>query len=252
VRKPIIAGNWKMHLTTQEAVFLAEYLKRSLAEETEAETVVCPPFTSLFSVREVLQGTKLKLGAQNMFWELKGAYTGEISPAMLLDLGCQYVILGHSERREHFLETDQMVNKKAKTALANGINPIVCVGESLSQREAGQTEEVIREQVTHSLAEIGSGFVEKIVVAYEPIWAIGTGKTATAEIAAGVIKHIRSILSQMYGEEKAQAVRIQYGGSVKPENIAELMAKDEIDGVLVGGASLEPASFSKIVGYNKG
>ena len=249
MRKPIIAGNWKMHLTTQEAVFLVEYLKRALGEEQEVEGVVCPPFTALFSVREVLKGTNVKLGAQNMHWEIKGAYTGEISPTMLLDLGCEYVILGHSERREYFSETNEMVNKKAKTALAHGIKPIVCVGETLTQREGNQTEAVIREQVTKSLAELSDDSVTQLVVAYEPVWAIGTGKTATPEEANQVIKFIRSVISEMYGQEKAVAIRIQYGGSVKPENIAELMAQSDIDGALVGGASLEPASFTKLVQY---
>jgi len=249
MRKPIIAGNWKMHMTTQEAVFLVEYLKRALAAEEEVEAVVCPPFTALFSVREVLKGTKVKLGAQNMFWELKGAYTGEISPGMLLDLGCEYVILGHSERREYFLETNEMVNKKAKAALAHGLKPIVCVGETLAQREANQTETVLREQVTQSLDQIPLGHLESLVVAYEPVWAIGTGKTATPEDANQVIKFIRSVIGEMYGQEKAETIRIQYGGSVKPENIAELMTQSDIDGALVGGASLEPASFTKIVQY---
>jgi len=249
MRKPIIAGNWKMNLNTQEAVFLVEYLKRSLAEEKEVEAVVCPPFTSLLSVAQVLKGTNIKIGAQNMSWEQKGAYTGEISPLMLKDLGCEYVILGHSERREYFSETNAMINKKAHTALENGLKPIVCVGETLEQREAGKMEEVIREQTTKSLAQLPLEKITDLVVAYEPVWAIGTGKSATSEQANEVIKLIRSILEEMFGSEKAQAIRIQYGGSVKPETIAELMNQSDIDGALVGGASLQADPFTKIVRF---
>lgn len=251
MRKPIIAGNWKMNLNTQEAVFLVEYLKRSLAEQTEVEAVVCPPFTSLSSVTEVLQGTEIKVGAQNMCWEKKGAYTGEISPEMLLDLGCHYVILGHSERRQYFSETDAMINKKAQAALEHGLKPIVCVGETLIERENKQTESIIREQVNKSLANLPAEKVTDLVVAYEPIWAIGTGKSATAQQANEVIAFIRSLLAEMFGQEKAQLIRIQYGGSVKPENIAELMQQPEIDGALVGGASLEPQSFTALVAQKK-
>lgn len=251
MRKPILAGNWKMNLNTQEAVFLVEYLKRSLAEEKEVEAVVCPPFTSLYSVAQVLQGTNIKLGAQNMSWEKKGAYTGEVSPLMLLDLGCQYVILGHSERRQYFAETDAMINKKVLSALENGLRPIVCVGETLEEKEANQTQAVISQQVTKSLANLPQEKVTDLVVAYEPIWAIGTGKSASSQEANEVIKYIRSILGEMFGSDKAESIRIQYGGSVKPDNIRELMSQSDIDGALVGGASLEAASFTKLVRYKE-
>lgn len=246
MRKPIIAGNWKMHKKVGEARSLAEYLSDSLLGD-KVEVVLCPPFTSLQAVGEKLQGSQVKLGAQNMSWASKGAFTGEISPLMLLDLGCEYVILGHSERRQFFGETDGMVNQKTLAAFAYGLKPIVCVGETLQTREAGQTESWIRAQVACSLAGLPVENLGDLVVAYEPIWAIGTGKSATSDEANEVVSLIRTVLGQMYGPAIAQRIRIQYGGSVKPETIGDLMSKSDIDGALVGGASLEGITFAKIV-----
>lgn len=248
MRRKIMAGNWKMYKTTAAAKALAEALVREVGREDQAEVVICPPYTSLAAVASILAGTKIALGAQDLYWLDEGAYTGEVSAPMLVDLGCRYVIIGHSERRQYFGETDESVNKKTKAALAHGLTPIVCVGESLAQREAGETNAFVRSQVLAGLAGLEAA-AAKIVVAYEPIWAIGTGRTATGADANEVITMIRSTYAEMYGNAAADEIRILYGGSVKPGNIKELMAYPDIDGALVGGASLEASSFVPIVRY---
>ncbi|MEG6584914.1 triose-phosphate isomerase [Dendrosporobacter sp. 1207_IL3150] len=249
MRKPIIAGNWKMHKTVVEAVSLAQELAKLTADAKDVDIVVCPTFTSLFVVKEALNGTNVKLGAQNMHWEKQGAFTGEISPGMLNDAGCQYVIIGHSERRQYFAETDETVNNKLKAALANGLIPIMCCGESLEQREAGTTEAIVGAQVEAGLAGLTAEQVAGLVIAYEPIWAIGTGRTASSDDANAVCAFVRRTVAKLFGQDAADQVRVQYGGSVKADNIAELMAKSDIDGALVGGASLDAAGFSKIVKF---
>lgn len=248
MRRKIMAGNWKMYKTTAAAKALAEALVREVGREDQVDVVICPPYTSLAAVASILAGTKIALGAQDLHWLDEGAYTGEVSAPMLADLGCRYVIIGHSERRQYFGETDESVNKKTKAALAHGLTPIVCVGESLAQREAGETNAFVRSQVLAGLAGLEAA-AAKIVVAYEPIWAIGTGRTATGVDANEVITMIRSTYAEMYGNAAAGEIRILYGGSVKPGNIKELMAYPDIDGALVGGASLEASSFVPIVRY---
>ncbi len=247
MRKKIVAGNWKMNKTVEEAVALAEGLKLELANVTGVEAVVCPPFTALKTVSDLIADTEIKLGCQNMSSEEDGAYTGEISHSMLKELFVKYVILGHSERREYYKETDFWVNKKVKKALEKNLRPIVCVGEKLEDREAGNTEAVVEAQVRGSLADITAEQFEEIVVAYEPVWAIGTGKTATSEQAQDVHKFIRGIIADMVGQEAADGLRIQYGGSMKPANAAELMSQPDIDGGLIGGAALDAVSFAGIV-----
>jgi len=237
-----------MHKTVRETLNLLEDLYKELAGVREREIIVCPPFTSLYPAGEFLEGKNIKLGAQNVFWEEKGARTGEISPPMLRDVGCKFVIVGHSERRA-LGESDEDVNKKIKASLSFGIIPIICVGESLQQREAGQTREWVSRQVNLALMDLTPTDGEKIVIAYEPIWAIGTGKTDTPEEANLTVGMIRGLLLNQFGYEVSQKVRILYGGSVKPENIDGFMAQPEIDGALVGGASLESASFVRIVNY---
>lgn len=236
-----------MNKATVAAVELAAAVKGALNGMGEAEVVLCPTFTALKVVGDVISGSSLKLGAQNMHWEKEGAFTGEISAEMLKDVGCQYVILGHSERRQYFHENDAIVNRKAKAALAAGLIPIVCVGETLEQREANQTEDVVTTQVTKSLAGLDEGGFRRVVVAYEPVWAIGTGRTATPAQAQAVHALIRQVLAKVCNPGAAQAVRIQYGGSVKPANARELFSQPDIDGGLIGGASLEAASFVDIV-----
>jgi triosephosphate isomerase len=248
VRKPIIAGNWKMHKTVGEAVELVQELVGLVRDVQEVEVVVCPVFTSLGAVRERIKDTNIKLGAQNMHWEKQGAFTGEVSPGMLKDVGCDYVIVGHSERRQYFAETDETVNHKVKAAFANALIPIMCVGETFAARQAGDTESIIERQVRKGLNGISSQEAAAMVIAYEPIWAIGTGVNASAEDANAVCAFIRNLVKDMFGVQAADSIRIQYGGSVKPENVAELMAKSDIDGALVGGASLN-ANFSKIVKF---
>ena len=237
-RTPIVAGNWKMHYGPSEAQAFAESILADLNAVQGVERVLCPPAISIAAVHNVVSGSEVTLGAQNMYFEEKGAYTGEISPLMLRGL-CEYVILGHSERRGYFGETDELVNKKALSAFAHGLKPIVCVGERLEDRDAGLTERVITEQVRGSLANLPAEQVAGLVVAYEPIWAIGTGRAAHAKDAADVVAIIRALLAEMYGEAAAQAVRVQYGGSVTAANIAEFAAVPDIDGALVGGASLK-------------
>lgn len=238
-----------MHNTTEKARELVELLK-PLVGASDVEVVVCPPFTAIAATVNAAAGSNIAVGAQDLFWEDWGAYTGEVSGPMLKDLGCRYVIIGHSERRQYFGETDATVNKKLHAALRHDLVPIVCVGETLDEREAGKTLEVVRRQVEDGLKGLTPDHVETLVVAYEPVWAIGTGRTATAADAQEVIAFIRKTLKAMYGE-RAELTRIQYGGSVKPENIAELMAQPDIDGALVGGASLDAISFAAIVNYQE-
>ncbi|MFN2291792.1 MAG: triose-phosphate isomerase [Anaerolineae bacterium] len=240
MRRPILAGNWKMHMTIAEATDFVRSIRRGLNDIQGVDRVLCPTFTTLPAVKDLLSATQIGLGAQNMHWEEAGAYTGEISPRMVQEM-CQYVILGHSERRAYFGETDEQVNRKIKAALAHGLMPILCVGETEEQHDAEQTEEVVGGQIRDCLAGLSANEVTQLVVAYEPIWAIGTGKAATAAGAGSVIGlTIRGTIATLYDEDTAQAVRVQYGGSVKPNNIAEFMAHPDIDGALVGGASLKP------------
>jgi triosephosphate isomerase len=244
MRLPIIAGNWKMNTTVEQAIELVQQMRGRLEEIEGVEKVLCPPFVSLTAVSELIAGSSIKLGAQNLYFEEKGAYTGEVSPPMLAGL-CEYVILGHSERRQYFGETDEIVNRKVKAALKVGLKPILCVGERLEENEAGKTEEVVTRQVKGALTGIDSP--QGLVIAYEPIWAIGTGKAATGEQADTTIRLIRHTASQLYSQQFAQDLRIQYGGSVTSANIAEFVAQPEIDGALVGGASLKAVEFLRIV-----
>lgn len=245
-RKKIIAGNWKMNKTVADAKALVEGIKMEIGEFLGVDVVLCPPFTALSAVSAIIDDCHIKLGAQNMHWEAEGAFTGEVSPGMLRDLYCNYVILGHSERRAYFGETDEIVNKKVNAALAGALIPMVCVGETLQERESGSAEAVVRGQVLKSLAGLGAD-MEKVVVAYEPVWAIGTGKTATPEQAQEMHAFIRGVMSEMAGQDVAETVRIQYGGSMKPANARELLGKPDIDGGLIGGAALDVRSFVEIV-----
>ena len=247
MRRPFIAGNWKMNLDRASAAALAEALARQAEAVGDVDLAVCPPSVYIDAVGKALAGSPIALGAQNVYHQPSGAYTGEISVAMLKDLGCRYVILGHSERRHILGETDEQINEKVLAALGAGLTPIVCVGELLEQREAGQTLEVIRRQFDGSLAGLSAPQMGQIVLAYEPVWAIGTGKVATPEQAEEVHLDLRKIMEDRYNEEVAQSVRVQYGGSVKPENAAELLAQPDIDGALVGGASLKADQFMGIV-----
>jgi triosephosphate isomerase len=247
MRKTIIAGNWKMYKTVDESIELVNSLKRSIPDAGYVEVVVCPPFTSLSDVREQLIDSDIKLGAQDVYWEKEGAFTGEISAGMLKNAGCHFCIVGHSERRQYFGETNVTVNKKAKALLAAGIRPIVCVGEKLEERKSGRTFDVVRDHVENSLAGITKDEMLKTVIAYEPVWAIGTGVNATKDEAQEVHKYIRGLLAKMYDVNTAESITIQYGGSVKPENIAELISQKDVDGALVGGASLKAESFAAIV-----
>ena len=246
-RRKIIAGNWKMNMTPSEAVALAETLK-PLVKTDEADVVFCVPAIDLIPVMEAVKGTNIEVGAENMYYEEKGGFTGEISPAMLTDAGVKYVIIGHSERREYFAETDETVNKKVLKAFEHGLTPIICCGESLTQREQGITLDWIRMQVKIAFQNVTADQAKKAVIAYEPIWAIGTGKTPTTEQAAEVSPGIRACIGEIYDEATKEAIRIQYGGSVNAANAAELFAQPDIDGGLVGGASLK-ADFGKIVNY---
>jgi len=247
MRKPIIAGNWKMHKTLEEAVQFVEEVKGLVPPRAEVDSVICAPFLFLDRLVQNTKGTDLQIGAQNMHFADQGAYTGEVSPVMLKDLGVTYVILGHSERRQMFAETDETVNKKVLSAFARALVPIICCGETLEEREAGQTNAVVASQVEKALAGLTPDQVKAAVIAYEPIWAIGTGKSSTAEDANEVCGHIRLVVSRLFGPEAAEAIRIQYGGSVKLDNIRDFLAQEHIDGALVGGASLEPASFLQLV-----
>ena len=247
MRKPIIAGNWKMHKTIAEALEFVNEVKDRVNND-KVEAVICAPFTLLKDLKQATKGTNIKIGAQNMHFEEKGAFTGEIAPGMLEAMGVSYVVLGHSERREYFNETDETVNKKVLKALEVGIDPILCVGETLEEREAGNTKDVCKVQVEKALENVSKEDLAKVVIAYEPVWAIGTGKTATSEDANDVIAYIREVVANLYGE-LANEVRIQYGGSVKPSNVAEIMNQSDIDGALVGGASLEANDYVELVNF---
>ncbi len=250
MRKKIIAGNWKMNMLPNEAIEFIQKLE-PLVTDTNNEVILCVPYTDLFYALLTAQQTNIKIGAQNMHFEEKGAYTGEVSAEMLKSINVEYVIIGHSERRAYFAETDETVNKKLKSALKHELKPIVCVGETLESREAGKTQKIITTQTRLALEGINSEDVEKVIIAYEPIWAIGTGKTATAEDAEESIQAIREEIKKIYGQEISKRVIILYGGSVKSSNCKELFTMPDIDGGLVGGASLEPIEFSKIVNYEK-
>jgi len=247
LRRMFIAGNWKMFTTPAEAAALAKALKVKVVNIHKVEMAVCPPFTNLATAAELLKGTAIKLGAQNLYLEEEGAFTGEISAKMLLGAGCEYVIIGHSERRQYFGETDDTVNRRLKRALTAGLLPIVCVGETLAQRQAGTTERVVEAQVRGAFAAIAAADFAKVVIAYEPVWAIGTGLNATPEQAQEVHAFIRRLLENLYNRELAMACRIQYGGSVKPNNATELLRQPDVDGALVGGASLQAESFAAII-----
>lgn len=249
-RKALLAANWKMYKTPAQAKDFVTVFLPLVQNQTRDEIVLCPPFVDIASVVAATHGSKIHVGGQNMHWQEEGAFTGETSAAMLVAAGCSHVILGHSERRQLFGETDETVNQKLHTALKHKLVPIVCVGELLSEREGDKTEEVLLRQTTQGLANITPELAQPIVIAYEPVWAIGTGKTATPEMAAEAHKIIRGQVAQLLGTAVAEKMRILYGGSVKPENAASLLSQPEIDGALVGGASLDPQSFAKIVLYN--
>ena len=247
MRKPIIAGNWKMYKTLSEAKQFAEEVKGLAPDSVKVDTVLCAPALFLEQLTQVLKDSPVQVGGQTMHFDKEGAFTGEVSPVQLADIGVDFVILGHSERREYFNETDQAVNKKVHAAFEHSLFPIVCVGETLEEREAGNTAAKVEGQVEKALADLSEDQVKQTVIAYEPIWAIGTGKTATSEDANVVCGAIRSKVESLFGQAVAQEVRIQYGGSVKPENIEELLSMEHIDGALVGGASLQAASFLKLL-----
>jgi triosephosphate isomerase len=250
MRKPIIAGNWKMYKTPIESVSFIENLLPLIEGHERDEILIFPPFTSLAATIIATDDHNVRAGAQNMHWLNEGPYTGEISPTMLMSIGCRHVLLGHSEQRLYFGETDDRVNLKLKAAIIHGLTPIVCVGETLTEREDGRTEEVICHQLRTALNNVSSAEARRLVIAYEPVWAIGTGSTATPEIAAEAHRVVRRELASCCGERTAEATRILYGGSVKPDNISDLMAEDGIDGALVGGASLVPETFARIVNYS--
>jgi triosephosphate isomerase len=251
MRQPIIAANWKLHKTTAEARQFMAALAQQCPDPGPLDVVIAAPFTALAVLQAELHSTPFYLAAQDLFWENSGAYTGEISASMLVDVGCTYVIIGHSERRQYFGETDETVAKKVAAALQAGLRPIVCIGESLAQRQTGETLVVLERQVRHGLAACQSDVLSQVVLAYEPLWAIGTGVTATPSQAQEVHSALRTLLTQVWGESAAQTGRLQYGGSVRPENIAALMAEPDIDGALVGGASLEATSFAQLLLYGR-
>ena len=249
MRKPVLAGNWKMYKNAVETAAFFEKFIPAVAAADHAEVVICPPYVNLPTAVAAVRSSKIEIGGQDLFWLQEGAYTGEISAPMLTAVGCRWVIVGHSERRQYFGETDETVLKKTQAALAGGLTPIVCVGERLEEREAGSTETVLRSQCSVGISGLSPEEFARIVIAYEPVWAIGTGRTATPEIAADAHGVLRACLTQHFGGPAAQGCRILYGGSVKPDNIKNLMAREDIDGALVGGASLDPASFAAIVNY---
>ena len=249
MRTPVIAGNWKMNKTVAEAAAMAADLKLRLAGVAGVKAVVCPPYLAVHTVARLLEGTGIGVGAQDCYWETSGAFTGEVSPQMVREAGAEYVIIGHSERRQFFHETNDTVNRKTKKALEAGLVPIVCVGEMLAEREAGRTNAVVDDHVTNGLAGLAADQVRRIIVAYEPVWAIGTGKTASPAQAQEVHAFIRARLAALWDAATADAVVIQYGGSVKPDNVRELMGQKDIDGALVGGASLDAVSFEKLVKF---
>ena len=248
-RRPFIAGNWKMFKTVSEAVETARHLTELVADVTDTDVMIAPPFTALSPVYQVVRESPVTLGAQNLFWEPQGAYTGEIAPNMLATTGCRYVIIGHSERRQYFGETDETVNRKIRAAIQEGLRPILCLGETEEEREARKTFSVLDKQIRNGLKGFSSDDLRGLVIAYEPVWAIGTGKTASSEQAQEVHQFLRTLVGKKFGNVLAKSVRIQYGGSVKPDNIGELMQMPDIDGALVGGASLDAAVFSKIVRF---
>lgn len=247
MRTPVIAGNWKLYKTTDEAISLVEGLKSMVKDVSGVEIVVAPVFTVLAGIGKAIAGSNISLAAQDCFWEDEGAFTGEVSPRMLLDVGCSHVIIGHSERRQYFSETDETVNKKLKAALNAGLTVLFCIGETLAEREAGKTFDVIKKQVTGGLSGVTKEQLQKVVIAYEPVWAIGTGKTASDNQAQEVHSFIRGLIAELFGRVEADNIRILYGGSVKPDNIKGLMSQPDIDGALVGGASLKADSFAAIV-----
>lgn len=249
MRTPVIAGNWKLFKTTGEAAELINALKPAVAAAKKVEIVVAPVFTALATVAAAIKGSSIKLSAQNCYWEEEGAFTGEVSPKLLLDAGCSHVIIGHSERRQYFGETNATVNRKIKAAVKAGLTAIFCIGETLQQREADKTFSVIRTQIKGGLKDLDASALEKVIIAYEPVWAIGTGKTATDEQAQEVHAFIRKLIAKLYDKAAADRIRILYGGSVKPENVKGLMGKPDIDGALVGGASLKADSFAAIVNF---
>lgn len=248
MRKKFIAGNWKMYKTVDEAKMYAEEFKNNQIK-SDVEVAICAPYTHLKTLIEAFEGTDVKIGAQNMHYEEEGAFTGEISGRMLKDMGVDYCIIGHSERRQYFNETDDKINKKLHTALKNQIKPILCVGEVLSERDDGRALDVVTKQLKNALIGIGDDQILELTIAYEPVWAIGTGRTAGPEQANEMCGHIRTVIKNMYGENNADRIVIQYGGSVKPENATELLNMDQIDGALVGGASLDPISFAEIINF---
>jgi triosephosphate isomerase len=249
MRTPFMAGNWKMNMTASQAAEFAAAFKSEVADVSDVEIGLCPAAPALKPLCDALQGSNVGVGAQNVYWEDSGAYTGEIAADMILDAGCKYVIIGHSERRQFFGETDETVNKKLKKALDKGLIPIVCVGEMLADRKGGKAEEVVGTQIRGSLADIDAADAPKIVVAYEPVWAIGTGETATPETAQEMHAYIRGLLAEVFSDDAAAAIRIQYGGSVKPDNVKEIMSKPDVDGALVGGASLKVGPFTAIIKF---
>jgi triosephosphate isomerase len=251
MRIPVIAGNWKMNKTIVESIALVKELKDFVHKIEGVNIIICPPFTSLWVVKEIVNKTNIHLGAQNMYWETKGAFTGEISPSMLKDGGCEYVILGHSERRKYFKESSEEVAKKTKAAFAFNLIPIVCVGENLEEKEDGKTKHIIEEEIKALFSEIDSTLAKRMIIAYEPIWAIGTGRSSNSQDANSIIKFIRGLFSSEYGNKVAEQIRILYGGSVNSKNIGEYINESDIDGALVGGASLNALSFSQIVKATK-
>jgi triosephosphate isomerase len=249
-RRPLIAGNWKMYKTVPEAVAAAKELKDLVAHATDVDIMIAPTFTGLASVATAISNSNITLGAQNLFWEKEGAYTGEISADMLLSAGCEMVIIGHSERRQYFHETDSTVNKKIRAALSANLIPIMCVGETEAQREANETFSILDKQIQKGLEEFSSNDLASLIIAYEPVWAIGTGKTATSAQAQEVHAYLRKWIAEKLGQALAYSIRILYGGSVKPNNVKELMSMPDIDGALVGGASLNPDTFKQLVLFN--
>jgi triosephosphate isomerase (TIM) len=249
MRKPVMAGNWKMYKTPEETTAFFDVFRPLVAQSTHCEIVICPPFTNLEAAADAARGSRIAIGAQNIGWAREGAFTGEVSGPMISAAGATFVIVGHSERRQYFCETDESVLRRTQAALESGLTPIVCVGEGLEERDAGRTTEVLTRQFAQGITGLAPEQFARIVIAYEPVWAIGTGKTATPEIAADVHRTLREQARARYGKDAADRIRILYGGSVKPDNIKSLMAHPEIDGVLVGGASLVPASFASIVNF---
>ncbi len=251
MRKPMIAGNWKLHKTVSEALELVKDVQKNVADVQDVEIVVAPVFTALYPVAAELKGSNIAVSSQDVYWEEQGPFTGEVVPGMLKDVGCTHAIIGHSERRQYFGETEETVNKKVKAALAAGLTPIMCVGETLEQRESGDTMNVVAAQVRGGLEGLSNDDVAKIVIAYEPVWAIGTGKTATPDQAQDVHKSIRDLVAEIASADVADGIRILYGGSVKPENVDELMGQPDLDGALVGGAALKSDSFTRLVKFEK-